>query len=292
VSVPTLAKLVHSADRDHQRRRARQDSLSPDRQLLMRAQRQMARPEASVRRLCFRHGSRLRRQSRSTSLVIRAFARRTLADIAHSDTVRSCEFASRRSRAGPVSAQFQPPRRAKQQVATLPTSQRSTCGKSQVVSPYALAWPVMLIRSGGLATPSRRWCRRTRRASAALRHCTSNVTRRDAQIDTCGARPLHILGQSVRILGADTAVNRPPAVAIPIAASKPRSSTNSNTPLCCGSSPNRPHRVHYPGGNAALRSDLPTYHMAPVRGQSVYVARRPTPREPSPAHRTQHGPDR
>ena len=38
-----------------------------------------------------------------------------------------------------------------------------------VVSPYALAWPVMLIRSGGLATPSRRWCRRTRRASAALR---------------------------------------------------------------------------------------------------------------------------
>ena len=54
-------------------------------------------------------------------------------------------------------------------------------------------------------------------------------------------------GQSVRILGADTAVNRPPAVAIPIAASKPRSSTNSNTPLCCGSSPNRPHRVHYPG---------------------------------------------
>src|SRR6185312_1716074 len=38
-------------------------------------------------------------------------------------------------------------------------------------------------------------------------------------------------GQSMRILGADTAVNRPPAVAIPAAASKPRSSTNSNTPL-------------------------------------------------------------
>ena len=70
-------------------------------------------------------------------------------------------------------------------------------------------------------------------------------------------------GQSMRILGADTAVNRPPAVAIPAAASKPRSSTNSNTPLRCGSSPNRPPRVHYPGVRPALRSDLPTYHMAP-----------------------------
>jgi hypothetical protein len=174
-----LAKLVHSADRDHQRRRARQDSLSPDRQLLMRAQRQMARPEASVRRLCFRHGSRLRRQSRSTSLVIRAFARRTLADIAHSDTVRSCEFASRRSRAGPVSAQFQPPRRAKQQVATLPTSQRSTCGKSQVTRRAVVILIVGAAAASGLAH------REGRPSSDALLHarhrrCDGHPDRRAA----------------------------------------------------------------------------------------------------------------
>jgi hypothetical protein len=105
------------------------------------------------------------------------------------------------------------------------------------------------------------------------------------------ARGLAHSGQSVRILGADTAVNRPPAVAIPTAASKPRSSTNSNTPLCCGSSPNRPPRVHYPGVRPALRSDLTDLpHGAgprPVsaRGPSPYTART----ESSPSNSTRSG---
>ena len=94
----------------------------------------------------------------------------------------------------------------------------------------------------------------------------------------------------MRILGADTAVNRPPAVAIPAAASKPRSSTNSNTPLRCGSSPNRPPRVHYPGVRPALRSDLPTYHMAPSTASqctwpSPYTART----ESGPSNSTRSG---
>ena len=93
----------------------------------------MGEPGASIRRLCFRPWAKAARRTCSTSFDSVPLQRKMRDGIPLLGTVRSCESALNAPPLGRISVQFQLPGQTKQQFRALPTCQRSTCDKSQVL---------------------------------------------------------------------------------------------------------------------------------------------------------------